>query len=45
MQPTLLKKYSYFFLFIFIQLTVNPSFNDEKDVIAVFSVFRMRYAL
>ncbi len=28
-----------------IQLTFHPSFNDEKDVIGVFSVFRIRYAL
>jgi porin len=28
-----------------IQLTINPSFNDEKDVVGIFSVFRIRYAL
>lgn len=28
-----------------VQLTFNPSFNDEKKVIGVFSVFRIRYAL
>ena len=28
-----------------IQLTFNPSFNDEKNVVGVFSVFRLRYAM
>lgn len=28
-----------------IQLTINPSFNDEKDAVGIFSVFRIRYAL
>lgn len=28
-----------------IQFTINPSFNDEKDLIGVFSVVRLRYAL
>ncbi len=28
-----------------VQLTFNPSFNDQKDVVAVYSVVRMRYAM
>jgi porin len=28
-----------------IQLTFNPSFNDERNVIGVYSVFRIRYAM
>ena len=27
------------------QFTFNPSFNDQKDVIGIYSVFRLRYAL
>ena len=27
------------------QLTINPSFNDEKNAVGIFSVFRIRYAL
>lgn len=27
------------------QLTFNPAFNEQKDVIGIYSVFRMRYAL
>lgn len=28
-----------------IQLTLNPSFNESKDVVAVFSTIRLRYAM
>lgn len=28
-----------------VQFTLNPSFNNEKDVVAVYSVFRIRYAM
>ncbi len=28
-----------------IKLTINPSFNDEKDFIGVYSAVRIRYAL
>ena len=28
-----------------VQFTFNPSFNDQKDVIGIYSVFRLRYAL
>lgn len=28
-----------------IQLTINPSFNEEKNVIGIYSTFRIRYAL
>lgn len=28
-----------------VQLTFNPSFNDQRDVVGIYSVFRVRYAL
>lgn len=28
-----------------VQITINPSFNNEKDVVGVYSVLRLRYAL
>jgi porin len=28
-----------------IQLTINPSFNNEKDIVGVYSVLRIRYAM
>ncbi len=28
-----------------LQLTINPSFNEEKNVVGIFSTFRIRYAL
>ena len=28
-----------------IQITIYPSFNDEKDVVGVYSVLRIRYAM
>ena len=27
------------------QITLNPSFNEERDVLGVYSAFRLRYAL
>jgi hypothetical protein len=27
------------------QLTIHPSFNDEKDIIAIYSVVRIRFAI
>jgi len=28
-----------------VQITINPSFNNEKDIVGVYSVLRLRYAL